>query len=121
VAWPAVFAAVVVATFIGVAVYYGDPGGPLWPILVGIGSAIAYALAVGLPLAICAHRQRWYLRLIPAVLIAVPVGWIIGQVGLWAIPGAVTIALSILVETTRLRSKLLAWTRDRLTGLWQRL
>ena len=121
VVWPAVFASVVVATFIGVAIYYNDFGGPLWPFLVWIGSAILYALAVGIPLSICAHRRRWYLRLIPAVLIAVPVVWIISQVGVWAIPGTVTIAASILVETFRLRLKLLARARPWLTDLWRRL
>jgi hypothetical protein len=95
---------------------YNDFGGPLWPFIVWIGSAFMYALAMGLPLSICAHRQRWYQRLIPAALVAVPVVWTFSQVGAWAIPGAVTIAVSILAETSRWRLKLLMWA----AGTWHR-
>ncbi|WP_156925987.1 hypothetical protein [Glycomyces arizonensis] len=118
--WPAVFATVVLATFLGVAIYFNDPGGPLfWP-LAWIGSALAYALVVGLPLSLCARRRRWYLRLIPAVLAAVPVVWISSLAGVWSIPAAATVAVSILVETTGWRHKWTMRVWRLLTALWRR-
>lgn len=54
VVWPAVYATVVIATFVGIVIAYNDHGGPLfWP-LAWIASATAYGLVVGIPLAICA-------------------------------------------------------------------
>lgn len=104
--WPAVFATVVIATLLAaVIVLDGDPGGPLgWPIA-WIVSAIAYSLTVGLPLAIFALRRRWYLRLIPALIIVVPIVWVITLVGVWALPGAAAIALSIALEATGARDR----------------
>lgn len=117
VVWPAVFASVVVATFAGVAIYADAPAGPLfWP-LAWIVSAAVYSLAVGLPLVLCARLRRWYMRLIPAVIVAAPVGWIIGQAGVWSLPAVVTIAISIVVEATGLRQKLMVRVWERLTTL----
>ena len=112
VVWPAVFGTVVIATFVGVVVVYNDPGGPLfWP-LAWIVSAIAYSLVVGIPLAICGRRRRWYLRLIPVVTATAPfvgLGILIG-IGtipatvtglLWLIPALATVALSILIQSAR--------------------
>ncbi|MFC3493281.1 hypothetical protein [Glycomyces rhizosphaerae] len=112
VVWPAVYATVVIATFVGIVIVYNDHGGPLfWP-LAWIASATAYGLVVGIPLAICGRRRRWYLRLIPVVIAAVPFVWlgILGALGtipvtteivLWAIPSTATVALSILIQSAR--------------------
>ncbi|MDN3242497.1 hypothetical protein [Glycomyces tritici] len=105
-AWPAVFATVVIGTLLAaVIVLDGDPGGPLgWPIA-WIASAIAYSLTVGVPLALCALQRRWYVRLIPALVIVVPIVWMITLVGVWALPGAAAIALSIALEATGARDR----------------
>jgi hypothetical protein len=117
--WPAAFATVVVATFLGIAIHFDAPAGPLfWP-LAWVVSATAYALVVGVPLSLCALRRRWYVRLIPAAIAAVPVLWIGGLGAVWWIPAAV-VAVSVLVETTgwRHRWTMRAWRR--LTALWRR-
>lgn len=112
--WPAVFATAVVATLLAaVVVLDADPGGPLgWPIA-WIAAGIAYSTVVGLPLAIFALRQHWYLRMVPALIAAVPVVWMIGLVGVWALPGAAAIALSIALEATGARDRVTirVWTR----------
>lgn len=109
VVWPAVFGTVVIATFVGLVVVYNDSAGPLfWP-LAWVVTAIAYGLVVGIPLAICGRRRRWYLRLIPVVTAAASLVWLgiligIGTIPatetglLWLIPSIATVALSILVQ-----------------------
>ena len=111
--WPAVFATVVIVTLFSAGEYYDQPGGLLWPVLFWPLTGVLFSLTVGLPLALCAHRRRWYVRLIPTVIVAFPVFWVvfISGAGLWAIPGAATIALAIMTETFRLRLELLNWVR----------
>ncbi|GAA2135547.1 hypothetical protein [Glycomyces algeriensis] len=104
--WPTVFAAVITATFLAaVIVLDAGVGSPIGWLLVGVASAIAYSVTVGLPLALCALQQRWYLRLIPVLIIAVPIVWMITLVGVWALPGAGAIALSIALEATGARDR----------------
>jgi hypothetical protein len=99
--WPAVFATAVIGTFLVAAILYNDPGGPLfWP-LGWILSGVAYSLVVGIPLAICAHRRHWAVRLIPAVAPAVGLISLSILLGAWVVPAAAAVALSIIVETTR--------------------
>lgn len=120
VGWPAIFGMAVIASFVGVAIHFNDPGGPLfWPCSY-IGSAIMYALIVGLPLSLCAKRRRWYIRVIPVVIAAVPVGWAVSMAGAWAVPGALIIALSIAVETTGRHHRWTACAARWLTTPWRR-
>ncbi|MFG3342502.1 hypothetical protein [Glycomyces sp. NPDC048151] len=99
--WPAVFATVVIGTFLVAAILYNDPGGPLfWP-LGWILSGVIYSLVVGIPLAICAHRRHWAVRYIPAVAPAVGLISLSTLLGAWVVPAAAAVTLSIIVETTR--------------------
>ncbi|HLU30043.1 MAG TPA: hypothetical protein VKZ65_16550 [Glycomyces sp.] len=112
--WPSVFGMSVVATFLGALVHFGTWAGPLfWPIAY-VGSALLYALLLGLPLLLCGRRRHWGLRVIPWAIAAVPVCWATSAVGLWALPGALVIALSIMVETTDGHHRWIAAAADRL-------
>ncbi|GAB4000642.1 hypothetical protein GCM10029992_33210 [Glycomyces albus] len=103
--WPVVFASAVIGTFFVAAIIYDDFGGPLfWP-LGWVGSAVVYLAAVGGPLVLCAISRRWYVRLIPAVLVAVPVVWFIVVLGGWSVPAMLTVAISILLESTGWRQQ----------------
>lgn len=119
--WPAVFASVVVATLLAAVLYLNaDPGGPLgWP-LAWVGSGILYSLFVGLPLSLTACRRRWYIRVVPAVIAVVPVVWTTALIGVWAVPGAATVALSILFESTGWRHKWMMRAWHGLASLWRR-
>lgn len=113
-----VFATVVIATFVSVVIVYNTSAGPLfWP-LAWVLSAIFYGLFVGIPLAICGRRQRWQLRLIPAVTAAAPFALfgILVAIGtlpatatglLWLIPSIATTAVSILIQSAH-------WWRPRI-------
>lgn len=112
--WPIVFATVIAATlFMAVGILDQGIGSPIGWLISWFGSGMAYSLVVGAPLAVFALQRRWYLRLIPALILVVPVGWVISMLGVWALPGAAVIALSIALEATGVRDRatLRVWTR----------
>lgn len=101
----AIFATVVIDTFLVAAIHYNDPGGPLfWP-LGWFGSALMYLVAVGGPLALSSISRRWYVRFIPALIVAVPVVWLIAVLRGWAAPAMATVAVSVLFEATGWRQQ----------------
>jgi hypothetical protein len=104
VVWPAGFAATVIATTFAAVVILDLPlGGPFgWPLLFGM-AGVAYSASVGVPLFLLAGLRRWYLRLVPLVIIAAPLAWACSEIGIWAAPGAAVIAGSILFEAFAIR------------------
>ncbi|MEU5870602.1 hypothetical protein AB0A73_03475 [Glycomyces sp. NPDC047369] len=96
--WPVVFAGTFTGTFAAVAVYHDDPAGPLfWPLGWAF-AAVVFLIAVGVPMLVFTWLRAWYLRLIPAAIIAVPAWWLLTQAGLWALPAVSVAAGAIMAE-----------------------
>src|SRR5690606_12687805 len=103
--WPSVFGMSVVATFLGALVHFGTWAGPLfWPIAY-VGSALLYALLLGLPLLLCGRRRHWGLRVIPWAIAAAPVRWPTRAACPWPIPSAPAPAPTIVRPPTNERTR----------------